>query len=138
MKTAVMLMLLMTVPQVSFAGIGYNLQCPDLSGTYKVVSTSGATWTTTFSKVSADGQLGFLNAGRIWVIDGLVRPGDGNNGTLQFTCANEVLYRTIKLSAPGGQLIQSTQSYTKVSDGRIVFRLNSSSLIGNAIYNPIR
>ncbi|MBS1971669.1 MAG: hypothetical protein JSU04_15260 [Bdellovibrionales bacterium] len=108
--------------------IGYNSQCPDLSGEYHVLNSDGSLEHKTLKIMRGDvqGTLFFVYNEEIpWIVDGKFRADPKNNTKeiqwASFQCSEGVLYRIYNVSYSGFD----AESYEKRTDGVILYKANS-------------
>lgn len=120
MKNAFVIIALMISSGSAFAsGLGYNGQCPDISGTFRGTA-GGESSESSFTRADVDGNLAYRDeGGQLWVIDGQVHSNEGY-GTIQLACENGVLHKITVSPGPGGRDIKMDQTYAIGSDGSLM------------------
>lgn len=108
--------------------IGYNSQCPDLSGEYHVLHSDGTLEHKTLKILRGEvqGTLFFVFNQQIpWIVDGEFWADPKNTSKelrwASFQCSEGVLYRIHNLSYAGFD----AESYEKRSDGLVLYKANS-------------
>lgn len=127
-KTLFLNVIFALVSASAFAGIGYNGQCPDLSGTYGgsvMGEPNQSSFTRTTAIVDGNQVMAFDGGGGpLWIIDGKARSNEGW-GTIQFTCSHNVLHKITSSPGPNpDQPITLDQTYAIRADGSLVINGN--------------